>query len=332
MFQKLFHYGTLIIITAALIIGGYFYWLHQKMHPSTDDAYIQAHVVNVAAQINGRVQKVWVRNQEPVKKNQLLFTINPKPFHIALEKAKADLQNTMQVIQAQQHAVSAANAVLIQREAQLTDTQKNYDRIITLVKKGFYAKSGGDNATRQLTVAKQAVIAAQNQLAEAKAKLGKTGDQNAQIQAASAAVAQAELNLHYTKIYAPQAGQLAQFTLQPGQTVTAYESLFSLVETHTWWAMANLKETDLERVRIGQSAIIAVDMYPSHPFIGVVKSISPSSGSSFSLLPSENASGNWVKVTQRFPVRIEIKQPDPKFPLRIGASCSVVINTTELKK
>lgn len=328
MFRKLLNYGALIVITAALVIGGYFYWLHEKLHPSTDDAYIQAHVVDIAAQVNGSVEKVFVRNQERVTKNQLLFTIDPKPFQIALQQAKANLQNTTQQIQAEQHAVDAANAALIQRQAQLIDTQKNHDRIMVLVKKGFYARSGADDVTRELAVAKQAVIAAQDQLAEAKAKLGKTGDQNAQIQAASAAVAQALLNLHYTNVVAPEAGQLAQFTLQPGQTVTAYQSLFSLVETKDWWAMANMKETDLQRVRIGQTAMVYVDMYPSHPFIGIVKSISPGSGSSFSLLPSENATGNWVKVTQRFPVRVEIEKTDPQFPLRIGASCNVVINTS----
>jgi membrane fusion protein (multidrug efflux system) len=180
---------------------------------------------------------------------------------------------------------------------------------------------------RELTVAKQAVIAAKDNLAEARAKRGKDGDQNAQIIAAKAAVAQATLDLQYTNVYAPANGQLAEMTLQPGQTVTAYQSLFSLVEDHTWWAMANMKETNLNRVRVGQKAVVQVDMYPSHPFHGIVKSISPGSGSSFALLPAENATGNWVKVTQRFPVRVEIQNPDAHFPLRIGASCTVTIDT-----
>ena len=128
-------------------------------------------------------------------------------------------------------------------------------------------------------------------------------------------------------MYAPKNGQLAQFTLQAGQTVTAYQSLFSLVDTHQWWVMANMKETNLERIRTGQKAVIYVDIYPSHPFHGVVTSISPGSGSSFSLLPPENATGNWVKVTQRFPVRINIIDATDQFPLRIGASCSITIDT-----
>ena len=327
MSQKIIQYSALTLITAALVIGGYCYWLHQKIYPNTDDAYIQAHVIDVAPQINGIIQKVSVQNQEHVTQNQLLFTIDPKPFQIALDKAQANVQNTIQQVQAEQNAVNAATAALAQRQAQLIDTQKNYERIMLLVKKGYYAKSGADTMTRELTVAKQAVIAAQDNLAEAKSKRGQDGDQNAQILAAKAAVAQATLDLQYTDVYAPANGQLAQMTLQPGQTITAYQALFSLVEDHTWWAMANMKETNLNRVRVGQKALVQVDMYPSHLFHGIVKSISPGSGSSFALLPAENATGNWVKVTQRFPVRVEIQNTDPHFPLRIGASCTLTIDT-----
>jgi len=327
MSRKIINYLILTLITIGLVIGGHAYWLYQKMYPNTDDATIQAHVINVAAQINGKIQQVLVHNQQVVTKNQLLFTIDPKPFQIALQKAQANLQNTEQEVMAEQNAVSASNAALIQRQAELINTQKNYDRIMTLVKQKYYARASADVVIRELTVAKQAVDAAQDQLAEAKAKLGKIGNANALIQGAKAAVAQTSLNLRYTQVKAPSGGQLAKLTLQPGQTVTAYESLFSLVENNQWWAVANMKETNLNRVRVGQKAVIVVDMYPSHPFHGVVKSISPGSGSSFDLLPSENASGNWVKVTQRFPVRIDIQNPDPKFPLRIGASCTVTIDT-----
>lgn len=327
MSRKIINYSILTLITALLIIAGVVYWHHQKIYPNTDDAYIEAHVINVAAQVNGKVQNVYVKNLEEVKKNQLLFAINPKPFEIALKNAEANVQNTQLQIIADENAVKAAQAALAQSQAQLINTQKTYDRITTLANEGFYAKAGADNATRELTVAKQAVNAAKDNLNETKAKLGKAGSHNAELEMAQSTLSQAKLNLHYTKIVAPANGQLAEFKLQPGQTVTAYESLFSLVENNLWWAMANLKETNLNRIRVGQKAVVRVDMYPSHPFEGVVKSISPGSGSSFSLLPAENATGNWVKVTQRFPVRVEIINPDKNFPLRIGASCTVEIDT-----
>lgn len=327
MQKTLVNYLIMTIALTLLIPSGYFYWRHQQRYPNTDDAYIQAHVINIATQVSGKVEQVLVQNQEHVNKDQLLFTINSTPFKIALKKAQADLQNTQQAVAAEASAVKAAEATLRQREAQLIDAQKNYNRIMSLVKQGFYARSGGDNVTRELTVAKQAVAAAKDQLAQARAKLGATDNSNAQIQAAQAAIAQAQLNLQYTQVHSPAAGQLAQLKLQPGQTVTAYESLFSLVEDKAWWAMANMKETDMSRIRVGQKARIEVDMYASHVFHGVVRSISPGSGVSFALLPAENATGNWVKVTQRFPVRVEITDLNAQYPLRIGASCTVTIDT-----
>ncbi len=325
--KKVLNYSLLILVLAALIIGGYFYWLHEKRYPSTDDAYIQAHVINIAPQVSGKVARIYVANQQHVKKGQILFTLDPIPFEIAYHKAAANYENTVQTVTAHQKAVLEAEALLKQREAELINAQKKYNRVMPLVKKGYYAKSSGDDATQALSVAKQAVAAAKNQVQEAKATLGKLGDANANIQLAKANIAQATINLRYTKISAPANGFLAKFNLEPGQTVTAYQSLFSLIEDHTWWAMANMKETDLERIRPGQKAIIHIDMYPSKAFHGIVNSISPGSGSSFALLPPENASGNWVKVVQRFPVKIRIPNPDPKYPLRIGASCTIAIDT-----
>lgn len=332
MARRFLNIGLFIIVVIALIIGGYAYWLHEKHYPSTDDAYIQAHVINIAPQVDGNVSQIYIKNQQTVKKGDLLFTIDQQPFVIALRKAEANLTNTKQDIIANKQAVLAAQALLDQRQADLVNAQKNYKRITPLVKKGFYAKSAGDNATQQLAVAQQGVNAAKNQLLEAKAKLGVSGEGLADIEAAKSAVEQAKLNLSYTHVYAPADGKIAKFKLQPGQTVVAYQSLFSLVETSTWWATANMKETDLNRIKPGQKAIIHVDMYPNTVFHGVVASISPGSGSSFALLPPENASGNWVKVTQRFPVRVNIKHLDPNFPLRIGASCSVSIDTLPAQK
>lgn len=325
--KKIINYSVLVFILAALGIGGYFYWLHEQRYPSTDDAYIQANVINVASQVNGKVAKIFASNQQYVKKNQMLFTIEPKPFEISYKKAVANFDKTLQAIKANQEAVAAANALVKQREAELTNAAKNYSRILPLVKKGYYAKSAGDKTTQQLSVAKEALAAARSNKQEALAKLGKTGDANADIQAAKENIAQAIVNLKYTKIVAPADGHLAKFNIQPGQTVTAYQPVFSLVENKSWWVIANMKETALERIHVGQKVIVHVDMYPSHPFHGTVSSISPGSGASFALLPPENASGNWVKVDQRFPVKITIQNPNPQYPLRIGASCSVSIDT-----
>src|SRR3990167_2109559 len=327
MSRKIINSIAIVAVMIGFFVAGYSYWQHQVYYPSTDDAYIQAHVVNIAPQISGKILKVFVHNQRSVKENALLFEIDLKPFQIAVQKAEANLNNVIQQVKAEQNAVETVKAELAERQAQFTDARKNYHRIITLARKGFYSKAGADDALRAMIVAKEVVIATQNELSEARAKLGNLGDQNAQIEAAKAVLAQANLNLQYTKVYAPADGNLAKMTLQPGQTVNAYAVLFSLIQDHHWWVMANMKETDLTRIRPGQKASIHVDIYANHVFQGVVKSISPGSGASFALLPAENASGNWVKVTQRFPVRVMIINPDDRFPLRIGASCSVVIDT-----
>jgi membrane fusion protein (multidrug efflux system) len=139
-------------------------------------------------------------------------------------------------------------------------------------------------------------------------------------------VAQARLNLSWTQVRAPVAGILSGLELRPGSTVASGQPLFALVDTSTWWINANFKETDLRHIEPGRPADITVDMYPGKHFHGVVDSISPASGSAFSLLPPENATGNWVKVTQRIPVRVRVLDPDPAHPLRIGASSSVTVD------
>ena len=226
-------------------------------------------------------------------------------------------------------AVKAAEATLTQRQAELKNTQKSTQRTLTLVKRKLASQADADQASQNLSVAEAAVVAAQNELQEAKEKLGINGENNASLRAAKATLAQAQLDLGYTMVRAPHDGVVENVTIRPGSTVTAYQSTFSLIENRDYWASANFKETQLTRIRTGQPATIHIDMYPDQIFNGIVSSISTSSGASFALLPPENATGNWVKVTQRFPVRIKIISRYPNAPLRIGSSCTVTIDTTQ---
>jgi membrane fusion protein (multidrug efflux system) len=316
-----------IILAGCIATGLFFYWQYSAKHPSTDDAYISAHQINIAPQITGRVGQVAVSDHQHVLKGQLLFSIEPHPFIIALQKAEADLANTQQQVIAAHNAVLSAQAAVTQRQAELTNTQKATQRTLTLVKRKLESKASGDQAVSNLAVAKAAVEAAQQQLQEAKAKQGKLGDQNASIRAAQAAVNQARLNLSYTHINAPISGYIENFNLRQGATVSAYQSVLTLIDTTHFWAQANFKETQLAHIRAGQPATIKLDMYPKQIFKGVVTKISHGSGSTFSLLPAENATGNWVKVTQRFPIRIDIHSHFKNKPLRIGASATVTVNT-----
>jgi membrane fusion protein (multidrug efflux system) len=312
----------------AVVIGGYFYLQHEKKYPSTSDAYVHADVVQIAPQVTAPVVAIKVHDYETVKKGQLLLQLDPKPFKIALDSAQAQLALTHQQIAAAKAAVTAAKAVVNQRKAQLADARQNFKRAQSLVKRGNMSKEAYDSAEATLKTDEAALAAARAQLEQARRELGSPGSNNARLKAAEAAVAQAQLDLSHTRIYAPAAGVIAKFTVRPGDVVEKDGILFALVENGIWWVDANYKETDLERIHPGQPAAVAVDIYPHHRFKGVVESISPASGASFSLLPPENATGNWVKVTQRFPVRVRITSVDPKYPLRIGASAEVTVNTT----
>jgi len=314
-------------VLAALIIMGIIYWLHSIYYPGTDDAYVDANVVDVAAQVSGPVSAIYIQNHQYVHKGQLLFTIDPRPFQYAVNKANADVQLATQTMEANEDAVKIARAQVKENQAQFNWAKKNAWREMTLAKSGDESLSAGDQAKEQWLSAKSQLNASQNQLIKAIQTLGTPGENNAQILQAKAELQNAQLNLGYTKVYAPADGYIDNFTLRIGSTITAQQLLFELVESDQWWVDANYKETDLKRIKPGQKAVITVDSYPGVKFHGYVNSVAHGSGSAFSLLPPENATGNWVKVTQRFPVKIIITDPNPHHPLRVGASSQVTIDT-----
>ena len=282
MEQKAKRFWAVSAGVISLVSLAYAYNLYATYYPSTDDAYIQADVVNIASQVTGPVDHIYVQDHQFVGAHQLLFTIDPTPFQIALRQAQSNLEQT---------------------QAQLDTQAKNTARILPLVRDGQLSKSAGDDAQGQL-----------NQL-------------RAALKVAEAQLASAQVNLLYTQVYAPNDGYVTNFVLRKGQVIQADSPQFAIVENKDWWINANFKETDLARIKSGQSVHITVDIYPDITFKGIVQEVSRGSGAVFSLLPPENATGNWVKVTQRFPVRINFINPDPKYPLRMGASCEVTVNT-----
>jgi membrane fusion protein (multidrug efflux system) len=321
---------TALISTALLVLILCLWgWLmHQKTHPSTDNAYVNANVINLATQVTGIVAKVQIKNQQFVKKNQILFQLDSAPFTIAVQKAQAKLKDTINAVHAQESAVKASQATLEEQQARLINTEKDTQRTLKLVQQKLASQSEGDLAVSNLKVAKATVKTAQHQLQQAQAQLGDQGD--AQIKTAQADLANAQLDLKHTTLRASHSGFIENFSLRKGSEVTAYLPICALIEDDQWWVDANYKETQLEPIRPGQVATITLDLYPGKSFRGVVETISHGSGTSFALVPTENASGNWVKVTQRFPVRIKIIAPSQQTPLRIGASADVTINTKKI--
>lgn len=315
-----------IVLTIVLII----YWHHSVINPSTDDAYVQANIVNLAPQVSGFVSQVLVQNHQAVKTGDLLFTIDPAPFVIALQKAQAQLELAKEKIAANQDAVATATAVLAQRQAELTNATLDSNRALKLAKQGVLSRQAADDAKARIITAQAAFDAAAAELKQAQDLYGKAGDANATLKEAQAAVASAQLNLGYTKIYAQANGKIENLSLRAGAVVTANTAVFALIDDTQWWVDANYNETDMRRIRPGQKATVEIDMYPGEDFSGVVESISSGSGASFSLLPPENATGNWVKVTQRFPVRVHLYPSNAHTPFRVGASANVTIHTSTL--
>ena len=318
-----------VLIAAGLIGAVYAYWRHSEIYPSTDDAYVDAHVVQVAAQVSGPVMRVFVTNQQPVRRGEPLFTIDPASFRIALARAQARLALAHQTVSADSAAVVAAEAALADRRVLLANAQVTANRIRRLRDRGFVSAQAYDNAEAAVHGANAQMNLAGAKLRQAQMTLGGSGTQNERVREAAAAVAQALLDLSHTHISAACSGQIAKLSLRPGDVVQNGTPLFTLVCGREYWINANFKETEIGRIRPGQPADISVDMYPGHSFRGRVEHISGAAGTAFSLLPPENATGNWVKVTQRVPVRVAVLDPDPKHPLRVGTSAEVTIDTAD---
>lgn len=325
--MRLIRFSVIIILITLAVGGGYYYFRYTEQFPSTSDSYVQAHIANVASRMNGIVDSIQTRNYSYVKKGDVLITMNNQDTQLAVKKAQAGIEVTKQSIAAAQLEVENAQTLVDTRQAELTDAKKNTARTMQLVKQKLYAPAQGDDAIKQLKVATASYQSALKQLDEAKAKLGQAGKNNAKLRQSQAALDQAKLNDQYTRVLAPADGYVANFSLRPGDEINAYQPLFSIVETHTWWVDANFKETQLTNIKPGQPVSIRIDMYPQQVFHGKVLNVGHGSGSSFSVLPSENATGNWVKVTQRFPVKVSIETTAKTPPLRVGASATVTVDT-----
>ena len=317
-------------LTTAIVLGAVFllwFWIYSLFHVTTDNAYVNANVVQVAPQITGRVTQLYVDNNQLIKKGQPLLDLDSVPYEIALDRAKAQLAIIRQSVDEKSAAVTAAQAQVAVREAELFVANTTNERTLKLVKRKVLSQQAGDDATAAYRSALASLDAARAGLAQAQINLGKAGDDNEQVRLAKASLRDAELNLSYTHIRAPSDGIIANLSLRVGNVISANQPLFALINNQDYWVDTNLKETDLKNIKAGQAAEIEVDMYPNHVFKGKVDSISGGSGTAFSLFPAQNATGNWVKVTQRVPVRVRIVDNDPRFPLRIGTSANVKIRT-----
>ena len=320
-----------VVILLALIgaaISGYVLYRNGERFASTDDAYIQANVVQIAPQVSGIVTKVHIENNHHVDEGAALFDIDPAPFAIAVEAAQAAFDEAVEGVGANNAGVNAAAAHVREAEATLANARTEAARARQLRQAGNLSASGLDAREATLKQSEATLAASLAELERAQQTAGRTGKDNARLRAASAALHKAQLDLSYAEVRAPSSGWVSNLTLRDGAFAAMGRPLFALVEDNEWWVDAHFKETDITRLRVGQSAEIAVDMYPGLALKGTVESISAGSGATFSLLPPENATGNWVKVTQRYTVRIKIDgRPPNGEALRVGASAKATVDT-----
>lgn len=305
------------------------YWHHRTLRPHTDDAYVHAHIVQIATRVTAPVKQLHVAENQYVRKGDPLFTLGAATFQTAVDAARARLDIAAQNTGADDARVRAASALLRERQVAADNARRTLTRLQRLDQRKLVSHADLDDATAREGAARAAVASARAELERAREAVGRGSNRNAELRAAAAALARAELDLSFTRVVAPTSGWVTDLTLREGAMVRVARPLFAIVEDGSWWIEANFRETDLERIRPGHPARIALDMYPDVVLHGWVDSISAGSGATFSLLPPENATGNWVKVTQRFPVRIRLARGAVKRapPLRVGASATVTVDT-----
>ena len=313
----------MLIVPALLIIGGAYYWLTSGGSVGTDDAQVKQDIVSVSAQVTGPIEQVYVRDGRHVKRGDILFRIDPAPFQVALENAEAQLAAAQ--LQTSQLRTQAAGtgADIVGEEANLKIKQNALGRQQALLKQGFTTRADYEDALNEVKTAEQQVADAKARAANAHAAIA-PGEQPS-IAQARAAVDKAKLDLERTTVRAPMDGVVENAdSLQVGQMAVTGLGMLSVVHSQTAWVEANFKEKDVGKMVPGQRATIEVDAYPGQKFEGHVQSVGAGTGSEFSLLPAQNANGNWVKVTQRVPVRIAF-DGNPSKPMIAGLSVDATV-------
>lgn len=318
-------------IPALLLLAGAFFYLTGGRYVSSDDAYIQAARASISTKISGTVTSVAVKDNQIVHKGDPLFQLDGNALKIAVEAAAAKLSVARLQISAMKSNYQQKLAELKSAQDALSYREQEYDRQKKLAGNGISSQAQLDQAANVLKTAQQQVEARQQEANTVLANLGGAAnidvDQHPTVKEAQANLDRANLNLSYTNVTAPMDGVVTGVDkLQIGDSVTAAAPLFALVSNNDIWIEANFKETQLTYMRTGQKATVTIDAYPDRKLVGTVASTSPGTGSSFALLPPENATGNWVKVVQRLPVRIALNDI-ADLPLHIGLSVTAEVDT-----
>ena len=319
------------VVPIVALAAGLEYYITSTRYVTTENAYVKATVVAVSAEVTGRIEQVLVHQNAQVKSGDLLFSVDPEPFRIVFQKSEAELGRVRNEIEALRADHRQARIELKEAEADIPYYRRAFDRQRSLAGKGHSSRAHFDEAERNLANARQRAGALRQKSLRILAELG--GQVDLPIEAhpdflsARAARDEAELNLRRTMIYAPVTGVVGPVRIESGEYISAGTPALPIISGAAHWVEANLKETQLTELRIGQKATVVIDAYPDRVLRATVDSISPSTGSELAILPPQNASGNWVKVVQRVPVRLRLAPIEPPLHLRSGMTVSISIDT-----
>jgi membrane fusion protein, multidrug efflux system len=318
----------LSIIAGAIVLGLYVLRLYY-VYPRTDDAYVRANVVGIAPHVSGPIVELPIHDNQHLAKGALLFVVDPRPYQAALERAQANLVLTNLRIDALQNAIHSAQARQHQLEADAAYDKQYLNRIVPLLTRHFVTANDVFDARSHLAAATAAVDSARNEVSKAQNELGQYGDFNARRKAAAAALYYAKLNVEYCYVRAPFDAYVTNLNIAVGQYANEGRQVVSLVDNRVWYVMANFRENFLDHIRPGMRVEVYLLSYPNRRFVGRVQeagwALYQENGATVGGLPQVEPTLNWVRLSQRFPVRIVLETRDPQRPFRMGQTAVVTV-------
>jgi membrane fusion protein, multidrug efflux system len=322
---------ALLGVPALVIVGALMFWLQGGRYAATENAYVKADIAQIASEVAGRIVEVRVRDHAMVAAGEVLVRLDPEPYRLALAKADAEVDSARSTVEQLKVSLRETRAEFKEAENRLSYMEMQAKRQRELSGRGVSSAARVEQADSDEQQARDRVAMLQQRIARVEAALGgepdRPTDRFAMVREKQALRDRAALDLTYMEIKAPRAGVVLNVRLQLGEQVKAQTPLFSLVADRRPWVEANFKETDLTYVTVGQKATVVLDMHPDITWEAEVESISPATGAEFAVLPPQNASGNWVKVVQRLPVKLRLVERPGEPQLRAGMTAYVSIDT-----
>ncbi len=322
-----------LLVSAAIVVAAVVALLYVTrqyyVYPRTDDAYVRANTIGIAPHVSGPIVELPVVDNQLVRKGDLLFEVDPRPYQDTLDKLEAQLKLTLLDIDAYENAIHAAGAEQKRREADAAYARQYLNRIQPLLAKHYVTANDVFNARSRVEAEEAGVRNAQSEVKRAQNQLGKYGDINARLKAAEAEVADAKLNVEYCYVKAPFDGYITNLNIAVGQYANEGRDVLAMVDNRTWYVLANFRENFLSHIKPGMTADVFLLAYPNHRFRGRVQGVGwalyQANGASVEGLPQVEPTLNWVRLSQRFPVRIILEDRDPENPFRMGVTAVVTI-------